>query len=219
MTLKFKNSNTLTMLKTQTSVSFTRGELRRQKILEVAETLFLEKGYAGTSVNQVVKSAGGSLNTLYRYFDNKLGLFEAVFRKKTDEIFSPFLNCDYWQDDIETNLTNFGRALQKVVLSADGVAINRLVVSENNEEQAQIHRIFLEHGPQKAIQILAKYLDYEQQKGKIHVGNSQLAAAQLLEMIKGPFYYRMMFGQQISPVEIEQALKQGVALFLKGVKI
>ncbi len=194
----------------------TRGELRRQKFLEVAETLFLQKGYAGTSVNEVVKNAGGSLNTLYRYFDNKLGLFEAVFRKKTDEIFTPFLSCDYWQADIETNLQNFGSALQEVVLSDDGVAINRLVVAENNDEQAQIHRIFLEHGPQKAIQILAKYFECEQQRGTVQLQNTELAAAQFLEMIKGPFYYRLMFGEQIQPNEMQQALEQAIKLFLSG---
>lgn len=204
------------MLQTQKLEPLSRGELRRQRILEVAEQLFMEQGYARTSVNQVVKSAGGSLNTLYRYFDNKLGLFEAVFRKKTDEIFSPFLNCDYWQDDIETNLLRFGRALQAVVLTPDGIAINRLVVAENNDEQAQIHRIFLEHGPQQAIQILASYLECQQQKGSLKITNTQLAAAQFLEMIKGPFYYRMMFGEQIQENEIQQALEQGVALFLKG---
>lgn len=200
-------------------MAVSRGELRRQKFLSVAEALFLEKGYAGTSVNEVVRLAGGSLNTLYRYFENKLGLFEAVFRQKTDEIFTPFLNCDYWQADIESNLKNFGQALQKVVLSADGVAINRLVVAENNAEQAEIHRIFLEHGPQKAIQILAKYLQCEQQKGTIQLDNPQLAAAQFLEMIKGPFYYRLMFGETIPEHEMQQALEQGVTLFLKGTNV
>lgn len=196
-----------------------RGELRRQKFLDVAETLFLQKGYAGTSVNEVVKNAGGSLNTLYRYFENKLGLFEAVFHKKTEEIFMPFLSCDYWQADIETNLKNFGSALQKVALSEEGVAMNRLVVAENNDEQAQIHRIFLENGPQKAIQILASYFECEQQRGTIQLENPQLAAAQFLEMIKGPFYYRLMFGEQIDENEMQQALLQAIDLFLTGARI
>lgn len=190
-----------------------RGEARRQKFLEVAEQMFLKNGYAGTSVNEVVKEAGGSLKTLYRYFGNKLGLFEAVFVAKTDELFEPFLNCDYWQGDFETNLMNFGAAVQKIVLSPEGAAMSRLVVGENNQEQSQIRKIFYEKGPQRVTKILAKYFEYERQAGTFHLENTELAAAQFIEMVKGPFYYRSLFGEKILENEMQTALKQAVYLF------
>lgn len=196
--------------------TLSRGELRQLKFLQVAEKMFMEKGYEGTSVNEVVKEAGGSLNTLYRYYGNKLGLFEAVFKHKTNELFSPFLNCDYWQADIQNNLLNFGRALQRVALSPDGIAITRLVVGENNQEQSEIRRIFYQCGPQTAIQILSQYLKCEQEKGGIHIAYPELAASQFLEMIKGPFYYRSLFGEKVSEKEMEQALQQAVKLLLRG---
>jgi len=179
---------------TQVSTNPGRGKLRQQKILEVAEELFMTKGYAGTSVNEVVKIAGGSLNTLYRYFGNKLGLFEAVFDRKTDELFGPFRNQDFWQGDIRDNLMNFGQSLQQVALSGDGIAIYRLVVTENNQEQGEIQKIFYQKGPQAAIGILAAYLKAEQAKGHIQLDNHELAANQFLEMVKGPFVYPALFG-------------------------
>ena len=193
-----------------------RGQKRQLKTLQVAQAHFMEKGYAGTSVNDIVREAGGSLNTLYKQFGNKLGLFEAVFRQITDELFTPFLNCDYWQDDIQTNLEKFGRALQRVVFSETGIAINRLVLAEDNAEQSQIHQIFLQHGPEQAINILQRYLKCQQQMGSFYLVDTELAAAQFLEMIKGPFYYRAMFGEHIESQMLEQALMQAVQVFLHG---
>src|SRR5262245_3793367 len=54
-----------------------RGEARRQAMLQAAGELFLEHGFEGTSVSDVVKRSGGSLATLYAWFGSKEGLFEA----------------------------------------------------------------------------------------------------------------------------------------------
>lgn len=193
-----------------------RGEVRRQKIIEAADHLFKTKGYAGTSVNEVVKLSGGSLNTLYRYFGNKVGLFEAVLTQKTDELFQPFLQQDFWQGDLRSNLLTFGAALQSVALSEDGIAIYRLAITENNQEQGELQQLFYQKGPQRAIQILSCYLQQEQQKGTVHFDYPELAANQFLEMIKGPFYYPAVFGETLSQEKIDQALHQGVDLFLRG---
>ncbi|MBF6057738.1 MULTISPECIES: TetR/AcrR family transcriptional regulator [Thiomicrorhabdus] len=193
-----------------------RGLARQLKLLEVAQKHFLAQGYAGTSVNEIVKEAGGSLNTLYRHFGNKLGLFEAVFKSKANELFKPFENTEFWSDDLRTNLTHFGRVLQAVSLSADGIAMYRLVATENNHEQSEIQKIFYQHGPQAAIAVLAAYLQKVQDSGKIQVGDPSLAAGQFLEMIKGPFFYRALFGETIGAEEMERTLSHGVELFLHG---
>ena len=57
-----------------------KGNLRRKKLLETAARLFLEKGFDETSLNEIVKIAGGSLSTIYKYFGDKEKLFIAVFK-------------------------------------------------------------------------------------------------------------------------------------------
>jgi AcrR family transcriptional regulator len=47
----------------------------RDRILQEATSLFGRKGFAATSVREVVEAAGISKPTLYYYFDNKEGLF------------------------------------------------------------------------------------------------------------------------------------------------
>jgi TetR/AcrR family transcriptional repressor of cmeABC operon len=193
-----------------------RGLARQQKLLEVAERAFLQNGYAATSVNEIVRQAGGSLGTLYRQFGNKLGLFEAVFKKKSQEIFAPFDDDALWSDDMAKSLYTFGHTLQHIALSADGVAIYRLVVSENNLDQGEIQKIFYKHGPQTAIRVLARYLEKQMKAQRIQLLNAELAAQQFLEMIKGPFVLRALFGESLAEQELEAALNQAIMLFLKG---
>ena len=196
-----------------------RGLARQQKFLETAETLFLTQGYANTSVNEVVKIAGGSLVTLYRMFGNKLGLFEAVFRKKTMTFFNELEEGVVWSDDVERSLYLFGKHMQSVILSPDGVAIYRLVLQENNDDQKEIQKIYYKYGPQVGIEMLASYLEKQVTANKLSLLDSKIAAAQFMEMIKGPFVNRLSFGESISELELELALKQGVHIFLRGLAV
>jgi len=50
----------------------------RQRLLETATELFAEKGYAGTSVREIVDRVGVSKPVLYYYFNSKEGLFYAI---------------------------------------------------------------------------------------------------------------------------------------------
>jgi AcrR family transcriptional regulator len=57
--------------------SLTKSELTAQAILEAAYTLFLEQGYAATSMRQIARKAGVALGGIYNHFPSK----EAIFSK------------------------------------------------------------------------------------------------------------------------------------------
>jgi len=122
-----------------------------------------------------------------------------------------------WSDDIERSLLGFGEHMQSVILRADGIAIYRLVLMENNADQQEIQRIYYKYGPQVAIKMLANYLDKQVDADKIIIQDTYLAAAQFMEMIKGPFVNRLLFGEVISETEVHSALVQGVQIFMKGI--
>ena len=56
----------------------------RERLLETATGLFAEKGYAGTSVREIVEKAGVSKPVLYYYFKSKEGLFYAILEWAAD---------------------------------------------------------------------------------------------------------------------------------------
>jgi AcrR family transcriptional regulator len=53
---------------------------RPQEILDAALALFVEKGFAGTRLDDVAERAGLSKAAIYLYFDDKTALFEAVIQ-------------------------------------------------------------------------------------------------------------------------------------------
>ncbi|HMN43750.1 MAG TPA: helix-turn-helix domain-containing protein, partial [Povalibacter sp.] len=55
---------------------------RREQFLAAAERMFLKEGFAKTSVNAIVREAGGSLATLYAEFGTKEALFESVLSQR-----------------------------------------------------------------------------------------------------------------------------------------
>jgi AcrR family transcriptional regulator len=58
-----------------------RKEARPQEIVAAALDLFVERGYAATRAEDVAARAGVSKGTVYLYFTNKEGLFQAVVRE------------------------------------------------------------------------------------------------------------------------------------------
>ena len=59
----------------------------RQIILASAIATFARKGYAGTSVQDILRATKLSKPTLYYYFDSKAGLFRAILDFAYDESF------------------------------------------------------------------------------------------------------------------------------------
>ena len=58
-----------------------RKDARPGELLDAALTLFVEKGFAATRVEEVAKLAGVSKGTLFLYFSSKEELFKAVVRE------------------------------------------------------------------------------------------------------------------------------------------
>jgi AcrR family transcriptional regulator len=54
---------------------------RPQEILEAALALFVERGFAGTRLDDVAARAGLSKAAIYLYFDDKTALFQGVVRR------------------------------------------------------------------------------------------------------------------------------------------
>lgn len=70
---------------------------KHQRILQAAVELFAERGFHGTAVPEVAQLANVGAGTIYRYFDNKEALVNAVF------VDAKNLLKEYLSRDLEDN--------------------------------------------------------------------------------------------------------------------
>jgi AcrR family transcriptional regulator len=62
-------------------------ESTRDRILDVAEQLFAQRGLAGTAVRDIARAAGLTAPSLYNYFEGKQALYEAVIARGVQPLF------------------------------------------------------------------------------------------------------------------------------------
>lgn len=60
------------------SAASPKGEKTRQVIVDTAHRLFVEQGYAATSMRQIAEQSGLALGGIYNHFPNKEAIFEEV---------------------------------------------------------------------------------------------------------------------------------------------
>ncbi|HID11446.1 MAG TPA: TetR/AcrR family transcriptional regulator [Candidatus Latescibacteria bacterium] len=59
---------------------------RQERVLEVAQALFAERGYHNTTMDEIAVRSGIGKGTLYRTFPNKEGLFLAALERAKDRL-------------------------------------------------------------------------------------------------------------------------------------
>ncbi|QRR00960.1 TetR/AcrR family transcriptional regulator [Dyadobacter sandarakinus] len=93
---------------------------KKSQILEVAEKLFAERGFAGTSVRDIAHEADVNVSMISYYFGSKEKLIDALFESRTDES----------RSQLESLVMNEELApLQKINIMIDAV-VERLVEKE-----------------------------------------------------------------------------------------
>src|SRR5689334_8001086 len=55
---------------------------KREAILEAALQLYVERGFFGTAVPEIADKAGVGAGTIYRYFESKEALVNAIYRQE-----------------------------------------------------------------------------------------------------------------------------------------
>jgi len=78
----------------------------RDEILEAALKLFAKRGYAGTSIQDIVDQTTGSKPSLYYHFKSKEALYEALLASAFDEAFALLQKAAARSQDLEEQLIN-----------------------------------------------------------------------------------------------------------------
>ncbi len=142
-----------------------------QQILEAAETLFLEKGFALTSTTEIAKVVGCNQALVHYYFRTKDQLFDSIFERKVYLFMSAFLEIDSEKLSFEERLK------RKVEAHYDILSANPklpfLFVNEltTNPERIKTVREKIGNTSQSVFFRLKAELEEEIQKGNIRPMN------------------------------------------------
>jgi TetR/AcrR family transcriptional regulator, mexJK operon transcriptional repressor len=114
-----------------------RQEAKREQIRAAARRLFLEHGFAETSMDAVTAAAGVSKQTLYRYYESKSALFGDVLGQLIAE--HPPMAVEPAETESPRNLADLQRLLVVAsrrylarVMEPEQLALLRVVIAEGS---------------------------------------------------------------------------------------
>jgi AcrR family transcriptional regulator len=185
-----------------------------QAILAAATEVFLERGYANTSVDDIVKRAAGSKATVYKHFNNKRELFTAVVKSVVVRHSQEELDSE--EPDPEKALRLFAQNRFKIVLSRHSIALLRLVISEA-ENFPEVAQTYYGHGPGHSQQMLSAFLRIHQQRGTLAIDDPDEAAFHFMSLLMHPWYLKRLqwLDKPPSELDVERSVQSTLKAFMK----
>lgn len=171
-----------------------RGETRRAQILDVAATVFLEHGYAGTTIDLIVARAGASKATIYSFFGGKEGLFSALIDERTERILAGFSDIEIGNGDVRAALTDIARRYMDVAMAPDAIGLYRLILAEGPRFPDLVD-CFYRVGPDRVTARAATAFRRWAREGRISGTDPDRIAAQFLDVVRGDLQLRALAGQ------------------------
>ena len=161
-----------------------REDKTRTRLLDAAYEQFCETGIARTSMEEVARRAGTARITIYRKFDSKDALVDAVMVREFQRYFGEFLV------EMEAAETVGDRVVAGFVTSLRTIGRNRLIARLLELEPAMLPGLVGGGDRRTMFQVrdfVAQQLRREQAAGNLAPELSTLLAADLIVRITGSF--------------------------------
>ncbi len=169
--------------------------------------MFLEHGYAGTTIELVVARAGASKGTIYNFFGGKDGLFGALIEERTDHILAGLADLAIEEADVRTALAIIARQYMDLVMSPDAIGLYRLILAEGSRFPDLVKN-FYRVGPDRVTTQIAEVLRAWAKDGQIRVDDPVRIATQFLDVVRGELHLRVVAG--LPPDDLPHAVEENV---------
>jgi TetR/AcrR family transcriptional repressor of mexJK operon len=151
-------------------------------ILTAARGVYLERGFAGTTMEDVATIAHVSKRTLYRLFASKTALFAAMVDAHTETMLA--LPGDY----DELPLVEALEAIFRLDIDSDAererLALLRLFMVDARQFP-ELGALLRERGGDRSLALLGGWLERQRQNGRIEIDDAAIGARMLMDMIFG----------------------------------
>jgi AcrR family transcriptional regulator len=191
-------------------------DARREAILDVAQEVFLEEGFANASMSTIAARLGGSKGTLYNYFKSKEELFSAYVIRRCrwqDEIFAGQADGESPAD----TLGRIGRAYLAQVLTDQNLRNFRLISAES-ERWPEIGRTFYDQGPRRGIELVSELLQTLAAEGELEIDDPVMAAHHFLGLVQNRYFKARLCNAipELTAQQINDEAASAVSTFLRA---
>lgn len=201
-----------------------RSAERKEKFIQAGLEIFLEKGYENTSLTDIIKKSGGSLASVYKFFENKEGLFRAIvergfddFRTQIDEKIDLSLS-----HKLEDFLIKFAAIFFDIICEKKTTLISRVMMSEGAKNDGLLGKEFLDQILSKIDKILIDFFEREDIKKQLNPDISPYVAAKAFAaVVREPYHYNAILLNEdiaLNEKEREEHVKTSINIFLHGIK-
>lgn len=200
-----------------------KGKKRYELIVKTALDLFLKNGYEKTSLSDIVAISGGSLASIYTFFENKEELFKAIIEQEIDALIKEVderidLKISH---SLEEFLTKFATIIFSIICTKKNISLGRIMMSEGPKNGGKLGRVFLDQILNKVDLVLINFFERDEIKSQL---NPKFPAKFITKCFKqcviGLCYYdSLMLNEEpkLSKKEREEHVALCVELFLNGI--
>jgi TetR/AcrR family transcriptional repressor of mexJK operon len=188
-------------------------EQRKTRIIEIATALFLEKGFAETSLVDVAKQSGVATRTIYQHYGNKEDIFRAVLENSsaTGEPELPTIDTSGNLFDVLSSTAHY---ICAYTLSPQSLPVLRLMVAESQrfpDFMRQTFEILHDRLHGSVIAVFEKLAA----EGKIPDGNHAKSVKYFIDLLLGnaPMQLNMNW---IKSGPSEEEIRDKTELFIAG---
>jgi AcrR family transcriptional regulator len=191
-------------------------DARREAILDVAQQVFEEEGFAAASMSTIAARLGGSKGTLYNYFKSKEELFAAFVQRRCQWLAEELTPSERPEETRQT-LTRLGRAFLSHVLSDESVRHFRMISGES-ERTPEVGRTFHANGPQRGAERMTALIADMVRAGQLDAPDPRIAAQHFVGLCQNYLFKARLCNVVPAPTEaeIEAEVAQAVDTFLRA---
>lgn len=160
---------------------------RQAEIEKAAYKLLKERGYSGTSMLGIAKTAKASNETLYRWYGDKNGLFKTMVEsnaRATKAALDAAIRND--ADPLAT-LENVAPILLTMLLGDKAISLNRAAASD---ESGQLGATIAAGGRHSVLPLIEKLIEQGLATGRLAAPSASVAAEWFLSLLIGDLQIR-----------------------------
>ncbi len=191
------------------------------RILDAAREVFLERGLAGASMDEIASLARAGKPTIYARFPAKEALFTAVVMRAMADKIAHFENYVPTGETLEERLASVGQTVLHWALVGDTIGLIRLAIAEARrfpDLASSVYRMARERAGEAEARLLGEVAQSDEAGTLPPFTPERLAATTRFfqDLVLLPLITRALFGEKLEALhaEVHPHVTRAVRFFL-----